>query len=145
MKPISFVLLAYLIAASALMAVNPVFSNVVSRNSQWPPQGSNFSFGGPFEIPWQAVPTTLTDLSTRDTHIIGYCFYNSTSSAITLTIQTKDASPLPLPISGPIAGSSAGVPGTSVCPNLPFGILAKGGWSVQAGSSGVYMNAMWSY
>lgn len=129
---------AVLVLAGLLWAVNPVATSV-SRDAQWPPQaGSSYRFGGPFEVYWQAVPTTLTDLSTRDAHIIGYCFYNSTGGSITLTLQTKDASPLPLPVSGPIAA------GISVCSNAPFGILSKGGWSVQASGAGVLYNAVWT-
>ncbi len=132
--------LSAVIAVSLLWAVNPVFTTVVSRDSTWPPQaGSSYKFGGPYEIPWQAVPTSLTDLDTKDSHIIGYCFYNSTGGNVTLTIQTKDASPLPLPLSGPIAT------GVSVCTNAPFGILTKGGWSVQAGGAGVYVSATWTH
>lgn len=133
-------LLAVLIAAAGLLwAVNPVFTTY-SRDSTWPPQaGSSYRFGGPYEIYWQAVPTSLTDFDTKDSHIIGYCFYNSTGGNVTLTIQTKDASPLPLPVSGPIAA------GVSVCSNAPFGLLSKGGWSVQAGGAGVYMSAVWTH
>jgi hypothetical protein len=136
MKSPRFLLALFLILASSLW---PVTLPSVSRDSTWPPQaGSSYKFGGPYEVPWQAVPTSLSDLSTRDSHIIGYCFYNSTGGSLTLTIQTKDATPLPLPISGPITS------GTSVCSNAPFGILSKGGWSVQASGAGILFNAVWT-
>jgi hypothetical protein len=137
MKP-TRILLCLLLVMATLLWANPLITGVVSRNAQWPPQGSNYSFGGPYEIAWQAVPTSVTVLSTRDTHIIGYCFYNSTGGNLSLTIITKDASPLPLPVSGPIAA------GVSVCNNAPYGILSKGGWSVSASGTGVYFSAMWS-
>lgn len=139
MKTFRAVIAASLLTAALLWAVNPVFTTV-NRDATWPPQaGSSYKFGGPYEIYWQAVPTALTDFDTRDVHIIGYCFYNPTGGSITLTIQTKDASPLALPLSGPIAT------GISVCTNAPFGILSKGGWSAQAGGAGALMSAVWTH
>src|SRR4051812_31103802 len=90
------------LAAAAIMW--SASETVISRGSQWPPQaGSSYSFGGPYEIYYKAIPTSLTDLDTRDSRIIGYCIYNPTGGSITVTFQTKDASPLPLPLSGPLA------------------------------------------
>jgi hypothetical protein len=127
-----------LLATTFMWAANPLEPSV-SRDSAWPPQsGASFRFGGPYEIPYKAVPTTLTDLSTRDSHIIGYCFYNSTGGTVTLTVQTKDATPVPLPLSGPITS------GVSVCFNAAWGILSKGGWSVQASGTGVFYHGVWT-
>src|SRR5690242_18830720 len=58
------------------------------------------AYGGPYEVYYQAVPTSLTDLDRRDSRLIVYYISNSTAGALTFTIQTKDASPLPLPLTG---------------------------------------------
>ena len=97
------------------------------------------SYGGPYEVAYQAVPTSLTAPDTRDVHLLGYCVLNSTGSAVTFTIQTKDATPLPLPLSGSIAANS------SACNNTPFGLLSKGGFSVQASAAGLYYQAVWTH
>lgn len=134
--------LAWVVVVGGLgaIALYPAVEPSTSRDSQWPPQaGSSYKFGGPYEIPWKAVPTSLTDISAQSSHIIGYCFYNSTGGSLTLTVQTKDGTPRPLPLSGPIAS------GISVCFNAPFGILTTGGWSVQAGGSGVFYSATWTH
>lgn len=113
----------------------------VNRNGGWPPQGKSFNFGGPFEIYYQQVPTTLKDVDSYsgDNRIIQYEFYNSTVGAVTLTVQTKDASPLPLPGNGSIAA------GQTVIFNLPAGRLVKNGWSVQASGTGVFFSAVWTH
>jgi hypothetical protein len=101
--------------------------------------GSAKALGGPYEIYWQAVPTTLTALDTRDMRLQGYCVVNSTGSALTFTIQTRDSTPLPLPLSGSIAANS------STCLNIPFGLLSKGGVSVQASGAGLYHTVVWTH
>jgi hypothetical protein len=126
--------------AGLLFAASPT---AINRNAQWPPQaGSQYGFGGPFEIYWQVVPQTLTDVCSGatcgDVHLIAVTFYNSGASAATITFQTKDASPLPLPLSGSIAA------GTSVSWNQPAGLLSKGGFSIEASASGVYYSAVWT-
>lgn len=123
-----------------LFAQTPAVNN---RNGQWPPYtGSGFSFGGPFEVAYQQTPTSLTALTSKDAHIIGYCVSNSTGGSITFTIQTRDASPLPLPLTGVIA--ALGTAGSSACFNSPFGVLSKGGISVQASATGLYFNLVWT-
>ena len=138
MKTFRAFLAVFLLLAVLAWATNPVFTTV-NRNAQWPPQaGTSYGFGGPYEVYWQAVPTTLTDLSVRDAHIIGYCIYNPTAGVITITVQTKDASPLALPLSGPMAAA------TVACNNAPYGILSKGGWSIQGGGAGALFSASWT-
>jgi hypothetical protein len=111
-----------------------LFGQSSSTRFDWPA-----AYGGPYEIPWQAVPTTLTALDTRDVHLIGYCVSNNTGASLVFTIQTKDGSPLPLPLSGTVAAN------TAVCNNSPFGLLAKGGFSVQAGGTGLYYQVVWTH
>lgn len=139
MKRIFSVALLASVIGVLLTAQTPT---VLSRNNKWPPQGSAFSFGGPFEIYYQAVPTSLTAISTHDAHLIGYCVSNSSGGALTFTIQTADASPLPLPITGSIP--ALGSAGSSVCFNAPFGLLSKGGFSIQASGSGLYYQLVWT-
>ena len=137
---ISSIALAALLQVSLpLLADNPVETST-SRNSQWPPQsGTAYSFGGPYEVAWKAVPTTLTDLDTRTIHLLGYCVYNTTAGTLTMTIQTKDASPLPLPLSGPLAA------GTSACFSFAAGLKSTGGASLSTTSTGVYYSAIWTH
>ena len=113
------------------MAVLP---GVVTRSSGYPKSG-----GGPYEIYWQAMPTSLTDMDTRDSRLTGFVAYNSTGAPITLTLQTKDATPIPLAFSGALAA------GVTLVANSPFEMLCKGGWSVQASATGVYFGAVWSH
>jgi hypothetical protein len=134
-------LLATLAAVFVVNGANPVLTSK-DRTGKWPPQaGSSYSFGGPFEIYYQAVPTSLTDVDSYvgDNRIISYAFFNSTGGALTLTVQTKDGSPLPLPGNGSLAA------GTSVLFNIPAGMLVKNGWSIQASGSGVYVSAVWTH
>jgi hypothetical protein len=128
-----------LVAAVTLLATNPVETST-SRNSQWPPQaGAAYNFGGPYEVAYKAVPTTLTDLDTQTIHLLGYCFYNSTAGALTITIQTKDASPLPLPLSGALAA------GGVACFSFPAGLKSTGGASLSTTTSGMYYHAVWTH
>jgi hypothetical protein len=116
--------------AVPLMAQSP---KVITRS------GWSINYGGPYEIYYQAVPTALTDLDTRDSRLIGYCVYNNTAGPLTFTIQTKDASPVPLPLTGSLAV------GTAACNNTPFGLLSKGGFSVQASGAGLYYGVIWTH
>jgi hypothetical protein len=125
-----FVLLMFLALGLPLLAQSPT---VITR-MDWAR-----AYGGPYEVYYQAVPTSLTDVDTRDAHLLGYCVSNSTTGALTFTIQTKDASPLPLPLTGSITAN------TAVCNNTPFGLLSKGGFSVQAGGAGLYYQAVWTH
>lgn len=129
MKRAFIVLLAM---ATALAAQSPTIVNMGGRPVL--PTGTS-PFGGPFEFKWQALPTSLTDVATATAHITGYCFYNSNVAARTLTIQTKDGSPLPLPLSGSLAAA------TTVCFTFDQGLLVNGGFSVQASATGVYYYA----
>jgi hypothetical protein len=119
-----------LFAVVALWAQSPTIVNRVS---------SGKALGGPYEVYWQAVPTTLTALDTRDSRLQGYCVANSTAGALTFTIQTRDATPLPLPLSGSVAANS------STCLNIPFSVLSKGGFSVQASAAGLYYTVVWTH
>lgn len=139
MKRFRALLAAVLLVVSVAWAAS---FTPITRNSGWPPQaGTAYKFGGPYEIYWQAVPTSLKDMDSCacDNHIISYAFYNPTGGAITLTVQTKDASPLALPGSGSLAA------GQSVLFNIPGGLLVKGGWSVQASGPGVLFSGVWTH
>ena len=117
----------------ALLLSLPLGAQTITRSS-WPT-----NYGGPYEIYYQAVPTSLTGFETRDVHLLGYCVFNSTASALTFTIQSKDTSPLPLPLNGSIAAN------TAACNNSPFGLLSKGGFSVQASGTGLYYQMVWTH
>jgi hypothetical protein len=124
----------------AIVAVAQAAITVQNRTANWPPQsGTSFAFGGPFDIFYQAVPTTLTALDTKDCHIIEVTVYNSTGSPITFTMQTGDASPLAMPLTGSVAAN------TSVSFNIPGGLLVKSGFSVQASGSGLNFHATWTH
>jgi hypothetical protein len=139
-RALSLLLLA-IVLVLPVHAANPVFGGVVNRTAQWPPQaGPSYGFGGPFELLWQAVPTTLTDLSssTGNIHIIGMTVCNFTGGAIVLTWQTKDASPLSLPLAGSIAAN------TCVDWNRPSGLGSTGGASMSAASTGLSVGVVWT-
>lgn len=134
----------FLIVLAGLGAVAIAQVTVLNRTANWPPySGASYSLGGPYEVAYQAVPTSLTAIDTRSSHFIGYCVSNSSGGALTFTIQTKDGSPLPLPITGSIP--ALGSPGSSVCFNAPFGLLSTGGFSVQASGAGLYWAAAWTH
>lgn len=128
-------LIVFLTMAASLAAQSPTIVNMGGRPVL--PTGTS-PFGGPFEFKWQALPASLTDVATSTAHITGYCFYNSNVAARTLTIQTKDAAPLPLPLSGSLAAA------TTVCFTFEQGLLVNGGFSVQASATGVYYYAKWT-
>jgi hypothetical protein len=106
---------------------------IVTR-SAWPQ-----AYGGPYDVYYQAVPTTLTVVDAATSHLLGYCVSNTTGSAVTFTIETGDASPLTLPLTGSISAN------TQVCANLPWGLLTNGGFAVQAGSTGMLWQATWTH
>lgn len=133
MKPKLYLLAVGLCAC--LFAASPT---IINRNGQWPPQGNSFGFGGPMEIRYQAIPLTLTDVAAKDARIISVTVFNNTAGALTLTLQTKDASPLPLPLNGSIPANA------SVSFNIPTGLLSTGGFSVQSSGAGLYYSAVWT-
>jgi len=124
------IMFALVAAGVPLGAASPA---VVTR-MDWPR-----SYGGPYEVYYQAVPTALTDVDTRDVRLLGYCVFNNTAGALTFTIQTKDASALALPLTGPVPAN------TAVCNNSPFGMLSKGGFSVQASGAGLFYGVVWTH
>ena len=97
------------------------------------------AYGGPYEIYYQAVPTSSTTVDSRDSRLLGYCVFNNSGISISFTIQTGDNTPLPLPLTGALAA------GTSACNNSPFGLLSKSGFSVQASATGLYYQAVWTH
>lgn len=119
---------AVIVAALTLQGASPT---LINRTGKAVSPSGNGMYGGPYEIYWQAVPTSLTDVATADAHILSYCFYNSTGGALTLTIQTKDGSPLPLPLSGSLGA------GITACLTLN-GLLSKNGFSVQSSGGSMY-------
>lgn len=123
-------LVCFALLAMIVFAASPT----VLTRTHWPT-----AYGGPYDVYYQAVPTSLTALDTRDVRLLGVCVYNSTSGALTFTIQTKDASPLALPLTGSIAAN------TTVCNNTPWGLLSTGGFSVQASGSGLLYQVTWTH
>lgn len=134
MKP-KLYLLAVGLCAVCLFAASPT---IINRNGQWPPQGNSYGFGGPFEIRWQPCPLSLTDVATRDVRLINVTVSNTTAGALTFTFQTKDGSPIALPLSGSIPAN------TAVNFNIPAGLLSTGGMSVQASGAGLLYSAVWT-
>lgn len=105
----------------------------------WLGTNQNYAYGGPYEVAYQAVPDVLTDVDSRDSRLLGYVVSNPTSGDLTFTIQTKDASPLVLPLGGVIAaGASASV-------DIPFGLLSKGGFSVLGSDVGLLFSIVWTH
>jgi hypothetical protein len=129
-------LLAVGLCACGLLAAPPTVINRTGRPAS--PTMAQFANGGPFEIYWQAVPTSLSDVATVDTHLLSVTVSNTTGGALTFTFQTKDASPLALPLSGSIPAN------TAVNFNIPAGLLSKGGMSVQASSTGLLYSLVWT-
>ena len=123
-----------LIPVALLFLAGIATAQTVVTRMDWPR-----AYGGAYEVYWQAVPTSLTAIDTKDSRLIGWCVSNTTGSGIVFTMQTKDASPLALPLNGTIAAN------TSTCNNTPFGLLSKGGFSVQAGGAGLLFGAVWTH
>lgn len=129
MKP-KLYLLAVGLCAVCLFAASPT---LINRNSQWPPQGNSFGFGGPYEFISQLMPTGSTVVTAKTAHIIGIWLHNPTGgSSITVTIKDAQGTPQPLPLDGQVITA-----GTDVVFNAPFGVLASGGITVQASGSGL--------
>jgi hypothetical protein len=100
-------------------------------------QGWPDAYGGPYDVYWQAVPTSLTTIDAKTSHLIGLCVNNTTSGALTFTIQSGDSSPLALPLSGSIPAN------TQVCNNTPWGMLTNGGFAVQSSGTGLLYQVSW--
>lgn len=114
-------------------------SPTVITRTGWLYTNQHYAYGGPYEIAYQAVPTSLTDVDTKDSRLLGICILNTTAGALTFTIQTKDGSPLLLPLGGSIAANAF----SSV--SIPFGLLSKGGFSVQASGAGLLYSVVWTH
>jgi hypothetical protein len=142
---IVFMRMMLVVAAAAILAValwaaslpnctgTTVTGCIMTRQS-WPN-----AYGGPYDLYTQAVPTSLTVVDAKTSHILGYCVSNTTGSALTFTLQTGDATPLQLPVSGSIPAS------TQVCNNTDWGLLSNGGFSIQASGSGLLITASWRH
>lgn len=105
----------------------------ISRNNQWPPQGQYFAFGGPFEFVSQAMPTTSTVVTAKTAHLLGIWLHNPTGgSNVTVTVKDGQGTPQPLPYDGQVIPA-----GTDTAFNVPFGVLASGGITVQASGAGL--------
>ncbi len=128
-----------LLISISLFAVSPT---IISRNSQWPPQGgSAFGFGGPYELIAQAVPTSPTDVVAVTSHIIGIWIHNPTGGTDrTLTFKDKQGSPIALPLDGQVITA-----GTDVTFNAPFGILASGGMTISASGTGLIYQIVFTH
>ena len=139
-RTLLLVILAFLLAALYLWAASLPgcgASNTVGcivTRSAWPQ-----AYGGPFEVYWQAVPTSLTVVDANSSHILGACVSNTSGSSINFTLETNDASPLALPLMGSIPANS------QVCSNSPFGLLTNGGFSVTATSTGLTYEVVWTH
>jgi hypothetical protein len=127
-----------LLCALVLPLANPASPTIIDRTGGRILPTGPASNGGPLETSWQAVPTTLTDVATRTSHVTGYCLFNSTAGSITMTVQTKDSVPLPMPLSGALAA------GTSACFVFEQGLRVNGGFSIQAGATGVYYGTVFT-
>ncbi len=91
------------------------------------------SYGGPYELPSQAVPTSATDITTSTAHILGLWVHNPTGgSSITLTFKDKQGTPQALPLDGQVITAAQ-----DVVFNAPFGILAQGGMTISASGAGL--------
>lgn len=102
-------------------------------------QGWPNAYGGPYDVYTQAVPTSLTTVDALTSRILGVCVENTTGGAVTFTFQTGDGTPLALPPNGSIPANS------QVCNNTPWGMLANGGFAVQAGGTGLLYQASWTH
>lgn len=125
------------IALLCVLCLHAAAPTLINRTGKPVSPSGNGMYGGPYEFYYQAVPQTLTDVATADVHILSYCFYNSTGGALTLTVQTKDVSPLALPLSGSLAAT------TVACLTMN-GLLSKGGFSVQSSGAGMLYYAQFT-
>lgn len=126
------ILIVALWAASLPNCTGSTVTGCIALRQGWPK-----AYGGPYDVYLQAVPTTLTQVDAKTSHILGVCVENTTASAVTFTFQTGDASPLALPPNGSIPAS------TQICNNTPWGMLSNGGFSVQAGGAGLLYQMTW--
>lgn len=125
-------LAALLYAASLPNCTGTTVTGCIATRQGWPQ-----AYGGPYDVYWQAVPTGLTQVDAKTSHIIGYCVGNTTGGALTFTIQTGDGTPLALPGNGSIPAA------TQICNNTPWGLLVNGGFSVQGSGSGLFYGITW--
>ncbi len=119
------------LAVAALLCAQT--ASVVTR------QGFPQAYGGPYDVYYVALPTTLTSVDARASHILEYCVFNNSGSSITLTIQTQDATPLPLPYTGSIAT------GVTYCFTAGDIGMPVNGWSIKGSATGAYYSATWTH
>lgn len=121
-------------AASLPQCTGTVTTGCIVTRQGWPQ-----AYGGPYDVYTQAVPTSLTAVDVLTSRILGICVQNTTGSPVTFTFQTGDASPLALPPNGAIPANS------QVCSNTQWGMLANGGFSVQASATGMLYQVTWTH
>lgn len=124
----------YLWAASLPGCSGSTVTGCIATRSGWPQ-----AYGGPYDVYYQPVPTSLTTVDALTSHILGYCVSNTTGGALVFTIQTGDGTPLPLPVTGSIAAN------TGFCNNTPWGMLSNAGFAVQASGSGLLYQVTWTH
>jgi hypothetical protein len=128
----------FLVGIANLFAVSPT---LISRSGRpITPSGAS-TFGGPWEINAQAVPTSATDVAAVTSHIVGMWIHNPTGgSSITLTFKDKQGTPQPLPLDGQVITA-----GQDVVFNAPFGVLASGGMTITASGAGLTYSIVFTH
>jgi hypothetical protein len=94
------------------------------------------SIGGSMRAKPQAVPTTLTTVTSYDSLLDQLTISNTTAGSITVTVQDRQASPVAV-LAAPIAA------GTTYVISFPKGYLCPGGFAVQASGAGATFQAEW--
>ena len=76
-------------AASLPICSGSTITGCIYNRTGWPK-----AYGGPYDLYYQPVPTSLTQIDVKPSRLLGVCVANTTGSPITFTFQTLDTSPL---------------------------------------------------
>lgn len=134
-------LLPLFLGSLAVPPANPASPAIVDRTGGRLMPSGPASFGGPLEIPSQAVPTSPTDITGSTAHLLGLWIHNPTGgSSITLTFKDKQGTPQPLPLDAQVITA-----GQDIVFNAPFGVLAQGGMTISANGSGLSYGVVFTH
>jgi len=118
----TFALLALL--ALALFAASPTIYNYTGG-------------AGQVQIKPQAVPTSTTIVSTNDSYLLGITLINTTADTLTVTVASRESSPVQFLPTVAIAAN------TTYVINTPYGHWMPLGYTIVASGSGMVYYATW--
>ena len=92
---------------------------------------------GQVQIKPQAVPTSTTTVTISDSYMIGFTVINTTAGALTITVASREASPVALLSAVSIAAN------TTYVVSIPYGHWMVNGWTVTSSGAGLVYYATW--